>query len=147
MSVTKSNNVLCRPLLAALMALAIVGRAEAHGDPAAASAVSTLSALPVAMSVAAPEVLLVSGAAVLTVVAVTASAEATVLIVERASDGARASVSLSAQAAAGLSIAAGTLVTVTAISAGWVLSAAGQAIAFIPNQIGAALLYNERITR
>ena len=67
MSMTKSNNVLCRPLLAALMALAIVGRAEAHGDPAAASAVSTLSALPVAMSVAAPEVLLVSGAAVLTV--------------------------------------------------------------------------------
>jgi hypothetical protein len=36
---------------------------------------------------------------------------------------------------------------VTAISAGWVLSAAGQAIAFIPNQIGTALLYNERVTR
>ena len=147
MIMTKSNNVLRRPLCAALLALAIAGHAEAHGDPAAASAVSTLSALPIAMSVAAPEVLLVSGGAVLAVVAVTASAEATVLIVERASDGARASVRLSAEAAAGLSIAAGTVVTVTAISAGWVLSAAGQAIAFIPNQIGAALLYNERITR
>ncbi|HEY9065640.1 MAG TPA: hypothetical protein VIO33_11710 [Burkholderiaceae bacterium] len=147
MLMTKSNNVLRRPLCAAWLALAIAGHAEAHGDPAAASAVSTLSALPIAMSVAAPEVLLVSGGAVLAVVAVTASAEATVLIVERASDGARASVRLSAEAAAGLSIAAGTVVTVTAISAGWVLSAAGQAIAFIPNQIGAALLYNERITR
>jgi hypothetical protein len=147
MLMTKSNNVLRRSLCGALLALAIAGHAEAHGDPAAASAVSTLSALPIAMSVAAPEVLLVSGGAVLAVVAVTASAEATVLIVERASDGARASVRLSAEAAAGLSIAAGTVVTVTAISAGWVLSAAGQAIAFIPNQIGAALLYNERITR
>jgi hypothetical protein len=37
-------------------------------------------------------------------------------------------------------------VVVTALSAGWVLSAAGQAIAFIPNEIGRALLHNERIT-
>jgi len=28
-----------------------------------------------------------------------------------------------------------------------VLSAAGKAIAFIPNEIGKALLYNERVTR
>ena len=35
----------------------------------------------------------------------------------------------------------------TALSTGWVLSAAGEAIAFIPNEIGRALLYNERITR
>jgi hypothetical protein len=38
-------------------------------------------------------------------------------------------------------------VLVTAVSAGWVLSAAGQALAFIPNELGASLLYNERITR
>jgi hypothetical protein len=38
-------------------------------------------------------------------------------------------------------------VTVTAMSAGWVLSAAGQAIACIPNEVGASLLYNERVTR
>jgi hypothetical protein len=36
---------------------------------------------------------------------------------------------------------------VTALSAGWVLSAAGQVIAFVPNEIGKALLHNERITR
>ena len=47
----------------------------------------------------------------------------------------------------GLSVAVGSAVVVTAISTGWVLSAASQAIAFIPNEIGAALLYNERITR
>jgi len=68
-------------------------------------------------------------------------------VLERASDGARASVTLSAAAAGGLSVAAGTAVVVTAFSAGWVLSAAGKAIAFIPNEIGAALLHNERLTR
>jgi len=36
---------------------------------------------------------------------------------------------------------------VTAITTGWVLSTASQAIALIPNEIGGALLYNERITR
>lgn len=41
----------------------------------------------------------------------------------------------------------GSAVVVTALSAGSVLSAAGQAVCFIPNQIGAALLYNERVTR
>ena len=48
---------------------------------------------------------------------------------------------------AGASVAAGTVVVVTALSTGWVLSAAGEAIAFVPNEIGRALLYNERITR
>jgi hypothetical protein len=38
-------------------------------------------------------------------------------------------------------------VVVSAFSAGWVLSAAGRAIAYIPNEIGAALLHNERVTR
>ena len=54
---------------------------------------------------------------------------------------------LCAQAAGGLSVLAGTAVLVTAMSTGWVLSAAGSAIAFLPNEIGAALLYNERVTR
>ena len=44
-------------------------------------------------------------------------------------------------------MAAGTLVAVTAISAGWVLSTAGQAIAFIPSEMGKALMHNERVTR
>ena len=110
------------------------------------SEASALSALPIAVSVAAP-VMILSAGAMLTVVAVEASATGTVWVLERASDGARASVQLSGQAAAGLSVAAGTVVVVTAISTGWVLSAASQAIAFIPNEIGAALLYNERVTR
>ena len=112
----------------------------AHGaDPSTAS--SALSMLPVAISVAAPVAILSSGV-VLTVVAVDASARGTVLMLERASDAARMSVELSGRA----SLAVGTLVTVSAIGTGWVLSQAGQAVLFIPNEIGASLLYNERVT-
>jgi hypothetical protein len=133
-----------RRLAAVLVLTASLGStARAHSSPSDASAVSML---PVAVSVAAPVALLSAGA-VLTVVSVQASAVGTVWVLERASDGARASIELAGRAATGLSVAAGTAVTVTAISTGWVLSTASEAIAFIPNQIGSALLYNERITR
>lgn len=121
------------------LSLAHAPTALAHG---AASELSALSALPVAVSVVAPVGLLVSGAA-LTVVAVEAASGATVWVLERASDGARASVQL----AAGASVAVGASVVVSAVAAGWVLSVAGEAIAFVPNALGQALLHNERITR
>jgi hypothetical protein len=68
-------------------------------------------------------------------------------VLERAADGTRASVRLVGRGLAGASVAAGTVVVCTALSTGWVLSAGGEAIAFVPNEIGRALLYNERITR
>ncbi|MEO8806112.1 MAG: hypothetical protein ABI433_08520 [Burkholderiaceae bacterium] len=138
----KSNFVrrcFAKTTLAALLALNLAA-AQAQSVEA-----SMLSTLPVAVSVAAPMVL--SAGAVLTVVAVEASATGAVWVLERASDGARSTLRLSAQAAGGLSVVAGTAVVVTVMSTGWVLSAAGTAIAFIPNEIGAALLYNERVTR
>jgi hypothetical protein len=131
----------------AALCLALLGGAH---QPAAAhdgaSELSALSLLPVALSVAAPVGLLSAGAA-FTVVAVEAASEGTVWVLERAADGAQASVTLSGAAVGGVSVIAGTAVLATACSAGWVLSAAGQAIAFIPNEIGKALLYNERVTR
>jgi hypothetical protein len=131
-----------RPLLAALLVLHL-GAARAEAAPSEASA---LSALPIAVSVATPVMILSAGVA-LTVVSVQASAVGTVWVLERASDGARATVTLSGQAIEGASIAVGTAIGVVAISTGWILVNASQAIAFIPNEIGAALLYNERITR
>ena len=117
--------------------------AQAH---ATLSDAGLLSTLPIALSVAAP-VMILSAGAMLTVVAVEATSAGTVWVLERASDGARTSVQLSGQAAGALSLAAGSVVLVTAMSTGWLLSAAGQALAFIPNQLGAALLHNERITQ
>ncbi len=127
---------------AAGVALAAPTSARAHSDISEASA---LSLLPVAVSVAAPVVILSAGVA-LSVVAIEASAAGTVWVLERASDGARASVRFASQAVGGASALVGTVVLVTAVSTGWLLSAAGRAIAFIPNEIGKALLYDERIT-
>lgn len=138
------NRFVIHSCVAAAVFASSLGSASAH--PPNASDASALSMLPIAVSVAAPAMML-SGGVMLTVIAVEASAAGTVWVLERASDGARMSVTLSAQAAGGLSVAAGTAVVVTVFSAGWVLSAAGKAIAYIPNEIGAALLYNERVTR
>jgi len=142
MNIRALHRRLLSTTVAALLTLNLTG-ARAQSEVSAASA---LSALPIAVSIAAP-VMILSAGATLTVVAVEASATGAVWVLERASDGARASVRLGAQAAGALSLAAGTVVVVTAVSTGWVLSTASQAIAFIPNEIGAALLYNERVTR
>jgi hypothetical protein len=134
----------------ALAAAALMAApARAHNE---LSALSALSALPLASvvgtaSAAAGAVVIVPAAlstagAVLVVKSVEASARSTVYLLERASDGARVSV----EAAHHSALAVGTAVTVSVIGAGVVLSAAGEAIAFIPNALGQALLHNERLT-
>jgi hypothetical protein len=130
-------------LVAAALAAALMSTAHAH---AGASDLSALSLLPVAVSVAAPS-MLIAGGAVLTVVSIQASATGTVWVLERASDGARATLHFSGHVAQGAVLSVGGAVMVTALASGYVLSAAGEAIAFIPNELGRALIYNERITR
>jgi hypothetical protein len=135
-----------QPVVAIALAAAIAGvslPARAHNQ---ASEASALSALPVAVSVAAPAMLLVGGAA-LTAVSVQASATGTVWVLERASDGARATLHFSGHVAGASLAAVGSAVLVTALSTGYLISAAGHAIAFVPNRVGASLLYNERVTR
>jgi hypothetical protein len=111
-----------------------------------ASEASALSLLPVAVSVAAPALLLSAGVT-LTVVAVEASATGTVWVVERASDGARASLRFTSQVAQSTLVGVGSAVTVSVVGAGVVLSVAGQAIAFVPNAVGRALSYHEPLSR
>jgi hypothetical protein len=137
----------------AVIALATSPKAHAQSE---ASVV--LSMLPVASivvvggasaaagAVVAVPVILSTAGAVLVVKTVESTARGTVYVLERASDGATASVELVGRAAGGASIVAGTAVTVSVIGAGVVLSALGEAIAFIPNALGKSLLHNERIT-
>jgi len=127
--------------LSLLSAAAWQAPALAHGVGASEASSLSLS-LPVAVSVAGP-MLMVAGSAAFTIVAVEASATGTVWLLERASDGARASVRFAGHVAASV----GTAVVVSVVATGWVVSAAGAAIAFIPNELGRALLHNERITR
>lgn len=134
------KNSLLALVSALALALPLASRAEPQSD--ASTDLSAISALPVAVSVAAP-VGIVSGAAVLTVVSVTAVAGGTVWVLERASDAARMSV----QFAGNVVVASGTVCALTVIASGTVISAAGRAVAFIPNEVGKSLLYNERVTR
>ena len=115
----------------------------AHQGPSEASEASALS---IAISVATPMAVsgaVLSGGAVLTVVSVQAVVGGTQWVLARASDGARISLTMAGASV----IAAGTAVTVVVTGTGWVLSQAGKALCFIPNEIGASLLYNEPVTR
>ncbi|HVZ43791.1 MAG TPA: hypothetical protein VHA82_08270 [Ramlibacter sp.] len=124
----------------------------AHAQSEASMALSTLSALPVASvmvagsTVVAVPVMLSTAGTVLVVKSVEVSARGTICVLERASDGTRVSIEFLGRSAQTASLAAGTLVTVSVIGAGTILSAAGEAIAFIPNALGQALLFNERVT-
>jgi len=130
-----------------LLLAAIVASAPARAQQAApGSEMSALSMLPVAVSVAAPAALL-SGTAVLTVLAVEAGGAGSVWVLERASDGARLSLRLSGELAQGVVVASGTTLAVTAVAAGWVLSTAGRALCFVPNEVGRRLTHHERVTR
>ena len=146
---------LSRALLAAGVVCAVMATTPARAQSEASAA---LSLLPVASVVgtasvasaaagavvAVPAALSVGGA-VLTVRAVEASAVGTVYLLERASDGAQVSVEVVGRGVAGLAYAVGTVVTCSVIGTGVILSAAGEAIAFVPNAIGRALLHNERL--
>ena len=129
------------PLLLSTLLLGLTLQLPARAQSTVSQA-SALSMFPVAVSVAAPAALFAAGA-VLTVVAVETSARGTVWVLERASDGARASVEFSGRASAVM----GTALFVTVIASGYVLSVAGEVIAFVPNAIGQALLHNEQLTR
>ncbi len=118
--------------LSLLPVASVIGAASVAG-----TAASAVVAVPAALSV---------GGSVLTVVAVEASIDGTVYLLERASDGARASVKVTGRALNGAATVVGTSVVVGVIGTGVVLSAAGEVLAFIPNAIGRALLHNEKLT-
>jgi hypothetical protein len=84
---------------------------------------------------------------VLAVVSVQVVAGSTIWVLERASDAARITLKMSATGVEAASLGVGASVVVTAVSAGWILSAAGKALCFVPNEIGASLTHHERITR
>jgi hypothetical protein len=141
------------PLLLALL----LGLAPTPGR-AQSEALSTASALPLASAVAIgsgaaagfsavaelPLALAESGAE-LVVVGVQASADGSVYLLRRASDGAEASIAFSREVAGGISLATGDVLVSTTLAAGTLLSLAGEALAFIPNAFGETLLHHERV--
>ena len=125
------------------LGLAIAGPAQAQSE---ASRVSGESLVPVAISVALP-VVLVAGTGSIVVTGVQASTDGVVWLVENVADGVKGSIRFAADAAGASAIVAGTVVVVTVVGTGMLLSAAGHVIAFIPNEIGRSLSYNQRVSR
>lgn len=121
---------------ASLMVSALPIASVVVGTAVSVGASTAVVALPVALSV---------DGAKLVVKGVKASAKGTVLLLESASDGAAASIELSAGALGASAASVGTAIFVSVIGTGVLLSAAGEVIAFIPNEIGKALLHNERL--
>ena len=130
-------------LVAILLALALSGAARAEST---GSELSEASLVPVAISVVLP-VIFVAGVGSIVVTGVEASAEGTVWVVENVADGVKGSICFAGKVVGAAAVAVGTVVVVTVVATGMVLSTAGRAIAFIPNEIGRSLSYNQRVSQ
>jgi hypothetical protein len=84
-----------------------------------------------------------SGAVVIASVEVVG--ESVIVVLQGASRAATCILKLSAHAVAGASLVAGAAVSVVAITSGTVLIVAGEAIAYIPNEMAKSLIYHSRI--
>ena len=127
------------------IAAALAVHAAAHGK-SGSSELSDASLVPVAISVALP-VVLVAGVGSIVVTGVEPSVEGTVWIVENVADGVKGSVCFAGRVVGATAIAVGTVIVVTVVATGMVLSTAGHVIAFIPNEIGRTLSYNQRVSK
>jgi hypothetical protein len=127
-----------RLLFATLLGLACASATAA--DPSAPSnAISEVTGSLVAGSIIAVGV---TGSAV--VESVQAVGDGIEIVLEGAGQASRATVRLSGEAARGLSIGVGTVLQVIAMSAGQALVLSGKVLAFIPNEVGQALLHHAR---
>lgn len=104
---------------------------------AAGAAASTVVAVPAALSVAGSQLVIKS---------VQVSADAVVYLLERVADGAQASVRVSLGAGSYSVKQVDTAVSVVVISTGVMLVATGEVLAFIPNEMGRALLHNAKLS-
>jgi hypothetical protein len=124
------------------LGLAAGGNAQAGNSPSQASEESLV---PVAVSVTLP-VVLVASAGSIVVTGVQASADGVVWFVESAANGVKGSICFAGNAVAASAVAVGTAVVITATATGMLLSTAGHVIAFIPNEVGRTLSYNQRVS-
>jgi hypothetical protein len=134
-------------LAAGLLCLAFATSAAQAADGCASCAASNASAkLPEASGmIVMGGASMIAGSGMLVVESVTAVGEGSVVVLKGASDGVTTSVRVSAELGRQLSTAVGGSVQVVATSTGNLLVMSGKAIAFIPNEIGLALLHHSQL--
>lgn len=128
-------------LALSLFSSATLALAEPRGLSAASEGSAAGSGLVILGSMS-----VVVGSGYVVVKSVETVADGVVIVLQGASEAATASIKLSGQAARGLSVAAGTVVTVSTQTTGHLLVVSGRAIAFVPNEIGLALLHHSSVT-
>lgn len=73
-------------------------------------------------------------------------AQGSVLVITGVSEGVSVTIQLSGQALQGIGIVSGTVLHASAVATGHILISAGKVIAFIPNEIGKALIHHEKVS-
>lgn len=130
-----------------LLASTLFGLSPPSGaqTPSEASAAMSAGLSHAGASVVAGSASTIAAAASLTMMALEAAGESTVMVLKDMSTGATVSVRASTRAVGAASLATGSIITVAASTAGYSLIVAGQIIAFIPNEIGRSLVHHSRV--
>ena len=129
------------PFIVTLM-LALPAAAEPSDAPSAASALSMQGAATIVEG----SLQMISGAAELLVSSVQVAGESTRIVLIGLVDGVNVSATVAVHSAGALSVASGELLRVVATTSGHLLLGAGEILAVIPDQLGATLLYHQRLT-
>ena len=129
--------------LSLLLAGSVAGSAQAAASENLSKGSQNLSQGSAIVVAGSMSMLVASGQIV--VASVETVGEGIVVVLKGASEVGGASIQMSTQAAKGLSLAAGTVVSVVALSTGHMLVLSGKAIAFIPNELGKALLHHSQV--
>ena len=83
----------------------------------------------------------------LVVESVTALGKVSRVVVHASANGARASFEVTTELVGELSLATGKVVTVSANTAGCLITASGKVIAFVPNELGRSLVHHRELPR
>lgn len=128
------------------MLLFCLAGAAAAAEPRGSTDLSNASALVAegAATVAYGSLSALAASGTVVVDSIEAAGDASVVVLAGASDAAQATVRLSGRVAREASLAVGASVDVVAISSGYLLVAAGKVLAFVPNEMGRALLHHSR---
>ena len=134
-----------------MLAAAAIAALSTFGSPGAQAAQSELqrgsdASVVGSASVVGGSILLLAGAGYLVVKSVETVADGVVVVLKGASQAGEVSIKLSGKALHGVSMAVGGTVQVVAIASGTVLVVSGEVLAFLPNELGKALLHHAPVS-
>lgn len=125
-------------------ALSLSSSPPAFGQSNAASQASAISIEPSEVSAAAAIEVLPAGSTLI-VTAMRPVGEIVELSVETAGHASIIGLKVSAATARAIGVTVGTTLAVTAVSAGWLISAGGEVVAFVPDRLARALTHHREL--